>query len=478
VSSRAVLAVLLTVGFYALAIGLAAALLAIPYLEWSNLHRLDLRIAVFCVLGAGLILFSITPTIERFVAPGDRVDGRSHPRLYAELMAIAKAVGEPMPEEVYLIQDLNAAVRQRGGVMGLGGRRVMLLGVPLMRILRISEFRAVLAHEFGHYRGHTQLAPWIYKTREAIARTLGNLSGHSALLRWPFEQYAETFMMITQAISRQQEFEADALAARTAGAQACIAGLRAGHGAAIAYRYYARENTPVFDGGLNLPPEADENFMQFMRQPRVTDVIRKGIQYELTNPTPDPYDSHPPLAARIAALARLAPGNDTSHEPLAASLLDPIGSQSADASAAVPPAGALPWEDAGTGSVQFRWEDDVRRNVPLLRNWTVGTLADLAPSVARVGGQLGTRWVANEASARAGRDLLAAALGLALLREGWAIEASPNGTVTVRNGDAVIDPVRDIEQLADGSMDAADWRAKSTGMGIASLRLDALRRAA
>jgi hypothetical protein len=65
-----------------------------------------------------------------------------------------------------------------------------------------------------------------------------------------------------------------------------------------------------------------------------------------------------------------------------------------------------------------------------------------------------------------------------LLREGWAIEASPNGTVTVRNGDAVIDPVRDIEQLADGSMDAADWRAKSTGMGIASLRLDALRRAA
>jgi hypothetical protein len=128
--------------------------------------------------------------------------------------------------------------------------------------------------------------------------------------------------------------------------------------------------------------------------------------------------------------------------------------------------------------VQFRWEDEVRRNVHLLRNWTVGTLPDLAPSVARVGGRLGTRWVPDEAAARIGRDALAGALGLALLREGWAIEASPNGTFVVRKGETVVDPIKEIEQLADGSMDAASWRAKSTGMGVASLRLDALRRAA
>jgi hypothetical protein len=350
-----------------------------------------------------------------------------------------------------------------------------------MRILRILEFRAVVAHEFGHYRGHTQLAPWIYKTREAIGRTLGHLSGHSALLMWPFMQYAEIFMMITQAISRQQELEADALAARTAGAAAFIGGLRGVHGAAIAYKYYARENTPVYAEGLAPLPEPDESFMHYLRLPRIADVIRQGIQYELTNPTADPYDSHPPLAARIAALTRLAPGNDTSGEPLAASLLDPVASASAAISAvaeAAPQAGALPWEDAGAGSVQFRWEDDARRNVHLLRNWTVGTLSDLAPSVARVGGRLGTRWVANEDAARSGRDLLAGALGLALLREGWAIEASPNGTVIVHKGDAVIDPTREIEQLASGSTDAASWRAKSTALGIASLRLDALRRAA
>jgi hypothetical protein len=138
----------------------------------------------------------------------------------------------------------------------------------------------------------------------------------------------------------------------------------------------------------------------------------------------------------------------------------------------------LPWEAAGAGSEQFRWDDEVRRNVHVLRNWTIGTLPELAPSVGRVGGRLGTRWVPDEATARSGRDFLAGALGLALLRDGWTIEASANGTVIVRKGDSVLDPVKEIAQLADGSMDGASWRAKSTGMGIASLPLDGLKRAA
>src|SRR5260370_6063928 len=157
-------------------------------------------------------------------------------------------------------------------------------------------------------------------------------------------------MLVTQAISRQQELEADALAARTAGAGAFIGGLRGVHGASIAYRYWVRETTPVYADGLTELPEPDDDFMHFMRLPRITDVIRKGMQYELTNPTVDPYDSHPPLAARIAALQRLPPGNDTSHEPLAASLLDPImaGSTppSADEPTAAPAAGAPPWGGA------------------------------------------------------------------------------------------------------------------------------------
>ena len=77
---------------------------------------------------------------------------------------------EPMPREVYLIGDVNAFVADRGGFMGFGSRRVMGLGLPLLSILSVSQFRAVLAHEFAHYYGgDTSLGPWVYKTQTAIS---------------------------------------------------------------------------------------------------------------------------------------------------------------------------------------------------------------------------------------------------------------------------------------------------------------------
>jgi Zn-dependent protease with chaperone function len=91
-----------------------------------------------------------------------------------------------MPAEVYLVPDVNAWVMQRGGLMDFGSRRVMGLGLPLMRILTCSQLRAMLAHEFGHYHGgDTKIGPWIYKTRGAIVRTVNSL-GSGSWLQKPF----------------------------------------------------------------------------------------------------------------------------------------------------------------------------------------------------------------------------------------------------------------------------------------------------
>ena len=68
-AGRALVAVALMIGFYLLAIGLAAGLLYIPYLEVKYARRLDARVALFCVVGAGAILWSLIPRPDRFVAP-------------------------------------------------------------------------------------------------------------------------------------------------------------------------------------------------------------------------------------------------------------------------------------------------------------------------------------------------------------------------------------------------------------------------
>lgn len=275
VKGRAVLAVLLTVGFYLLALGIAVALLTIAWLLWVNGHHVN-RLTFFCVVGAALILWSIIPRPERFHAPGPLLDSAANPRLFHELTDVATKVGEPMPHEVYLVADVNAGVRQRGGLMGLGGRRVMLLGLPLLQVLTISEMRAVLTHEFGHYHGgDTRLAPWIYKTREAIARTIGHLAQQSSLLHLPFLLYGRMFLRVTQAGSRRQEYAADALAARVVGARPLISRLRKTFGAALAFdSYWRNEVVPILSAGY-LPPIAG-GFSHFLEQPQVESAIAKS----------------------------------------------------------------------------------------------------------------------------------------------------------------------------------------------------------
>src|SRR5207247_204931 len=148
-----------------------------------------------------------------FRQPGPLLMAKEQPRLFAELERIARATSQAMPAEVYLLPNVNAFVARRGGVFGLGGRRVMGIGLPLLEALTPPQFAAVIAHEFGHYdSGDARLGPWIYKSRAAILRMLQNVSRRRSWLSKPLEWYGVTFLRLTHAISRRQEFIADVVA--------------------------------------------------------------------------------------------------------------------------------------------------------------------------------------------------------------------------------------------------------------------------
>ena len=188
--------------------------------------------------------------------------------------------------------------------MGVGGRRIMGLGLPLLQAVSVSEMRAIVAHEFGHYfGGDVKLGPLIYRTREALVRTVIALHQHSGFLQKPFEWYAALFFRVTHEVSRHQELQADALAARIAGADALARGLRTVHGASLAFgTYWAQEVALVLGAGY-LPPLA-VGFSRFLEQPRVTHVLREAVETEEREGKADPYDTHPSLRERLAALAR------------------------------------------------------------------------------------------------------------------------------------------------------------------------------
>ena len=72
-----------------------------------------------------MILFAIVPRPDRFTAPGPQLTSSTAPQLFAMIDDVASATSQPRPTEVYLLNEVNAFVTQRGGTMGIGSRRVM-----------------------------------------------------------------------------------------------------------------------------------------------------------------------------------------------------------------------------------------------------------------------------------------------------------------------------------------------------------------
>ncbi len=480
VAVRAALAVLLMVGFYLLALAIAGGLLFIPYAEWVYAHRLHPKLALLCVVGAGVILWAILPRIDRFDPPWPRLQPGEHPRLFALIRGVAQATGQAMPVEVYLDPDLNAWVAQRGGVMGVGSRRVMGIGLPLLDVLKTSQLRAVIAHEFGHYYGgDTKLGPWIYKTRGAIIRTVRSLAegGHS-ILYLPFLGYGKLFLRITNAVSRRQELSADALAARVAGRDAAASALRSIHGYALAFQPFLQsELEPVLGAGFR-PPIA-EGFARFLRAGSISTAVDRAVDEELRQGRKDPYDTHPPLKERLAALDRLPPGVlPAAEDAPALGLLDRLPGLETDLLGAMAGPAKIrklkpvAWDAVGGEVYLPMWTEHVGKHAAILKGVTAAGLPEAMADLPALGRRLGAGAKApkDEAAGRA-VALLGAALALALVREGWTLRAEPGAAVSLRKGDAAVEPFKAVEELGTNTLDPAVWRARCDELGIAGLDL-------
>ncbi len=476
-AGRAVLAVILMVGFYVLALGIAGALLFIPWAEWHYAHRIHAKLLIACIVGAGLILFSILPRRDRFVPPGPRLDPRRHPRLFDELKRIATATGQALPSEAYLEPDVNAWVSQRGGFMGMGGTRVMAVELPLLRVLTVSQLRGVLGHEFGHYHGgDTKLGPWIYKTREALFRTLSTLAGNDSILRFPFIGYAKLFFRVSSAISRRQELAADRLAARIVGAKSFGDGLRAVHEAGLAYEaYLENELFPVLNMG-HRPPVA-EGFARFLSSKSVSQQVETLVQKEMKSNRRDPYLTHPPLAERLQALSGLPEGTVPADDPPAISLLGHVDELEVELLHAVTGSEkvlklkTVSWDEMGDKVFLPMWRERALESAPLLQVMTPASFPDLAPRLAELGAKISKEPISKEDARSLAGSTLSAALALALVRAGWSLRVDPGESATLTRGGESLEPFAVFPALEKEELTADAWRARCAALGIGSLDL-------
>jgi len=495
-ASWAALAVVMVIGSYLVTILLAALCVYLPYLLVTVTTNIQVLILLVCgVVMAGTMLWSLVPRRDNFVPPGPPLDPARQPRLFSELESIAAALNEPMPREVYLIPDVNAWVAERGGTMGFGSRRVMGLGLPLMQILTLAQFRAVLAHEFGHYYGgDTRLGPWVYKTRATMVRTLRNLASPSAPLRAltriaaarlahylvvaGLNAYWTLFLRATQMVSRRQESRADELACWVAGSEALIEGLCSIEKASAAMQaFWQTELAPALQAGYR-PPIA-EGFALFVGAPGVAKALSAHLDTALRKTTTDRYATHPPLHARIAAVRSLPSKIPAGSDARAIALVDGLDTLELELLQARMPAlkpaalRIVQWEKVGVDVYIPLWRGFVAGFAPLLAGVTVESLPDAASNLADLSSRMrdpkGMLLTREQRASRAA-TLLWMSFALALIDHGWELRAQPGESYLKRDG-VPISPPALIGEMQSGKLSPDAWRAQCRTMEIGDLRL-------
>lgn len=462
--SRAILALILLVGFYLLAAAVIATLLFIPYFQIYILGQVLIKVTIICVIAAGIILWSIIPRPDKFVAPGPLLARDRHPELYREIDSIAQKTGQQPPESVYVDLALNAWVADRGGIMGLGSRRVMGIGLPLLKMATLREFRAVLAHEFGHYySGDTKLGPWLYKTRAIINRTLKGLAKTGSLAQLPFIWYGNLFLRLTQAVSRSQEFTADRIAARTVGKDAILSVLKKLCSLGDAYDiYWNKDVAPVLDAGFK-PPITD-GFRRFMESPHIITEVNNRLREELGSTKVSLYDSHPPLASRIAALDSLESAAGEIDDNPAMALLGDAERLEREILESLSPQAAgmqdLSWEETGEVVLLPLWRETMREFAPVFKGIPVADLPDklwnlealVDPLSDICGGVLGVERVPPLLSA-----VLGSMLAVLLTDRGYKLVTGPGIPAHCTGMKRVIEPFYTASRLVGKKITPSAW---------------------
>jgi heat shock protein HtpX len=480
---RAIGALALMVGFYGLAIAILAALWFGAYAQIRYSNRIYFRYLFFVGVGTIVILAGIIPRRDRFVAPGLRLTEDGHPGLFKELKAIAAAVGQKMPADVFLVPDLNAWVMQRGGRLSWGGRRVMGLGLPLLSLLTVSELRAVLAHEFGHFHGgDTKLGPLIYNTRGAISRTVTGLARNRSLLQIPFSLYGKMYLRVTHGISRQQEYAADELAAGAAGSRPLADGLEKIHKFAPAHAvYWQNEYMPVMGSGYYAPML--DGFSRFMEDPRVEEMSAKALEEQKANALVNPYGTHPPLGERLCAIKDLPAGGAGRDNSPAILLIGDAATAERELIEGYikkySPRRLVPitWDDVAPAVYIEQWTNLIEERGAWLEGVTPASLPEVIIDIrplATAYQQVIGRLPPAEAFQQIVTMSLGASLAVHLSSRGWQLNERPSLGFIMRKDGEEMHPFGVLPKLAMGDLSPEAWRKQCEEMGIADSDLGSL----
>jgi Zn-dependent protease with chaperone function len=318
---RAVTYAVLGYAGLALALLLSAAITAVMIgLILLKPGFLTIKVGLVVGVPAAIVTWAVLKGVwVRLDAPeGLPVTRQDSPKLFAMIDEISRQAGGVNFQQVLLTDDLNAAVVQvpRLGIFGWH-KTYLLLGLPLMDAMSPDEFKAVVAHEFAHLsHQHGRLGNWIYRLRASWVRVMESLAKRGApgpmmsFVNWFWPRFnASAFVL-----SRSQEYQADAFAAKVTSPQASANGLQRLAVESRRLSDYFWDNVGRETSSRATPPEDVFHRMQaFLGTEPDRGLATRWLAGALAMET-DTTDTHPGLTDRLSALG--VTGNPEALPPL------------------------------------------------------------------------------------------------------------------------------------------------------------------
>lgn len=449
----------LVIGFYLLLLVFSLGLLLIPILT----PIFHLYLLVICWPTAFLTLWAARPRLDRFQQPGIALKEEQAPKLYQMIREIAHLSEQEMPKQIYLFNDYNAFVTHRGGVLGIGSKKILGIGWPLLFDITERQLQAILAHEFGHYRGgDIAFGAFIYRFREAMARTYQQVAGMEIpILKTMIEKMGDAFFNTTAVISRYQEFQADAWAGELVGKQAIIDGFQC-----LSYygkRYQIYLSNCFFENlSLGIRPRLLEGFRMFL-EGNQDKTEHETLYGNVDHFDAHPLDTHPAQSVRIQALQTFPDvGPYAAGESPASGLVEDMNALEEQlflegyVTGMAEDSDPLPWDEIGRKIIPRRlaelaeykiWEDVLEM-----------TPADYPEKIIHSWASLMDDSATRDERRDFALDVFSHAVTFLALEESCEISYRPGQEVTVFKGDMEFKPKEVLEKACAAEDPEAYWR--------------------
>jgi len=327
-----------------LAILLAVISLAISFLKNFKIGFWTILIAG-AMIGMGGIVFVFLIKFL-FSASKDnyekiRVTKEKEPALFQLIEETYQQVGAPAPKHVFLTTDVNAFVSYDSSFwsMFLPVKKNLTIGLGLINSTTVSELKSILAHEFGHFSQRSmkvgsytnQAQKMLYDMLYNNEKFFKNISGFAGVhavfylfvmiavyfirgIQWILARLFDFLFSKHLSLSRQMEFNADAIAAHVVGSRVSAESLLRLSLSEMAFTkplnfFYAHNKTYYTDNlyadqTVLMDFYAEEYSHKLVNQlPLVT--LEESEKYNLSKlEIEDKWSSHPSIKDRVQAIEK------------------------------------------------------------------------------------------------------------------------------------------------------------------------------